>query len=111
MNDHTFKDMLGDWTDWDGAAYSLGISLGLMPNASSFGRAKHVFWSNHPIGTMLYVMLDQLVEAGILEKRDEPDFQFRWNPSFRGSWEQDPDSRSAAEQFVGRERSWRASHP
>jgi hypothetical protein len=29
------------------------------------------------------------VAAGVLEKRDEPDFQYRWNPAFRGSWETD----------------------
>ncbi len=50
-------------------------------------RAKHVFWSTNPVGNMLYAMLDQMVAVGILEKRDEPDFQYRWNPSFRGSWE------------------------
>ena len=83
----TLKERIGDWTDWDGAAYSLGICIGLMPDVGGFGAAKHVFWSNHPIGDLLYSMLDRMVEQGILEKRDEPDTQYRWSPTFHGSWE------------------------
>jgi hypothetical protein len=85
----TLREALSDWSDWDSASYSLGICLGLMPDEPAFGRAKSVFWPNHEIGRMLYNMLDQLVAAGVLEKRDEPDFQYRWNPAFRGSWETD----------------------
>jgi hypothetical protein len=58
-----------------------------MPPQPIFGRAKHVFWSDHPIGNALYRMLDELVGVGVLEKRDEPDTQYRWNPTFQGSWE------------------------
>jgi hypothetical protein len=83
----SLREALSDWRDWDGAGYTLGICLGLMPPEPGWGRAKHVFWSNHEIGNMLYAMLDQLVAAGVLEKRDEPDIQYRWNPAFRGSWE------------------------
>jgi hypothetical protein len=80
---------LRDWVDWDGAAYWLAITLGLMKDEPGLfqTRAKHVFWSANPVGEMLYAMLDQMVAAGILEKRDEPDFQYRWNQSFCGSWE------------------------
>jgi hypothetical protein len=84
----TLKERISDWTDWDWAAYNLGISLGLMPDAPAFGRAKHVFWGAHDVGGMLYLTLDRMVEQGILEKRDEPDFQYRWNPTFRSSWEE-----------------------
>jgi len=59
-----------------------------MPDTPGWGKAKHVFWSNHPVGNLLNSMLEQMVTEGILEKRDEPDFQYRWNPRFRGSWEQ-----------------------
>jgi hypothetical protein len=44
-------------------------------------------WSNNPIGDMLMQQLELLVEQGVLEKRDEPDLQFRWNPAFKGDWE------------------------
>jgi hypothetical protein len=77
----TLKDRLSEWTDWDGAAYCLG----LMPDGDAFGGAKHVFWSNDPIGNMLHSMLELLVEQRALEKRDEPDIQYRWSPSFVGS--------------------------
>jgi hypothetical protein len=83
----TIKISLREWTDWDLAAYNLGICLGLMPDERTFGNTKHVFWSNHPLGNMLKAMLDRLVEHGVLEQRDEPDIQYRWNPTFRGSWE------------------------
>jgi hypothetical protein len=36
---------------------------------------------------MLYAILDQMVAVGLLETRDEPDKQFRWNAAFRVSWE------------------------
>jgi hypothetical protein len=81
------KKLIESIADWDVAAYHLGNCLGLMPDAAPFGGAKGVFWSNHPIGGMLYAMLDRLVEQGVLERRDEPDIQYRWNPEFRGSWE------------------------
>jgi uncharacterized protein YaiE (UPF0345 family) len=51
-----------------------------------------VFWSRHPIGDLLFNTLDALVDAGVLMKRDEPDFQYRWNPDFKGTWEQQPTS-------------------
>jgi hypothetical protein len=39
------------------------------------------------MGNTLFAMLDQLVKQGVLEKRDEPDIQYRWNAAFRGGWE------------------------
>lgn len=85
----TLKSVLADWIDIDRAAYGAGVALGLIdPNVSPFGtRAKHVFWSNHSVGTFLVRLLDDLVTLGIVEKRHEPDLQYRWNRGFRGSWE------------------------
>jgi len=77
-----------EWSDWDGAARWLATCLGLMPDEPGWGRTKHVFWSNHPIGNVLYETLERLVQVGVLESRDEPDKQYRWNPAFRGSWEE-----------------------
>ena len=84
----TLRDELADWTDIDVAGLILARRLGIIGAEVQFQTdAKHVFWSDHPVGRALYQMLDQLVEAGVLEKRDEPDFQYRWNPSFKGSWD------------------------
>jgi hypothetical protein len=82
----TLKQRLSDWTDIDWAGYQLAVCLGLMEESSpfDFGKAKHVFWSNHPIGDLLFQMLDQLTAQGILEENDEPDFQYRWNAGFKG---------------------------
>jgi hypothetical protein len=73
MNPQGLRDELRDWTDVDIA--------GVLPPA------KHVFWSNHPVGTMLYEVLGKLVAVGVLEQRYEPDIRYRWNPAFVGSWE------------------------
>ncbi len=61
MEQTTLKDLLKDWVDWAGAAYSLGVSLGFIPDAQGRGAPKGVFWSKHPTGMMLYSMLDELV--------------------------------------------------
>jgi len=70
-------DDLGDWTDVDGAQYVLGRALGLFAD-QTFVQVKWVFWANNPLGQALYDMLHDLVKAGVLEHRVEPDDQFGW---------------------------------
>jgi hypothetical protein len=82
---NTLKDYLKDWTDMDWAMYDLGRCLGLMD--TEFVKAKHVFWSENHVGNMLHDILTRLADNGILEYRDEPDYQYRWNPHFKGTWE------------------------
>lgn len=84
----TLRDNLQDWTDIDLAAYQLALGMGLMiPDVAFAGRAKHIFWSENAIGAMLNDILRSFAENGILEYRDEPDYQYRWNPTFKGTWE------------------------
>jgi len=83
---------MSEWHDWDGAEYELGIALGLFdPEKHPFAtKAKHVFWTNNPVGNALHSCLESLVEAGILEgKKDGGDayMKFRWNQDFVGTWE------------------------
>jgi hypothetical protein len=82
------KQSLSDWTDIDIAQYRLAVSLGLMPDGAWHAGAKGVFWTDNPMGNALAAILDTLTDANVLEKRDEPDFQYRWNPDFTGSWEE-----------------------
>ena len=84
----TLRATLADWTDQDGAAYLMSVALGLMnPEDAPFHtKAKHVFWSAHPVGEALHGFLETLAALGVLERRDEPDVQYRWNREFRGSW-------------------------
>jgi hypothetical protein len=74
----TLADKLADWTDWDLAAFRLGHTLGLFEE-QTFHSAKHVFWTENILGTGLHDILLALVQAQVLERRDEPDEQFRWS--------------------------------
>ena len=76
------RERLSDWTDWDLAAASLAMVLGIIPDVLPFGGAKSLFWSNNEIGDMLQLQLDQLSCLGILLKREQPDLQYKWNNDF-----------------------------
>ena len=84
------KELLKDWTDFDGAEYAIAVSLGLMPNDWHWvlQNAKWVLWSNNPLGNMLSQMLIALVEQGVLEENDEQ--QFRYNSGFIPPWNGHP---------------------
>ena len=89
---HTLKEALSDWVDSDVATYYLACCLGLMGpedgSFSDFRQAKAVFWGANELGESLGRFLDRLVECGVLEFDDTaPHYRFRWNPAFKGSWE------------------------
>jgi hypothetical protein len=73
----SLADDLADWTDWDGAAYHLGRALGLLEGLE-FIQAKHIFWTNNELGEGLHDAVQALARTGMLERRDEPNEQFRW---------------------------------
>ncbi|MEV7419397.1 hypothetical protein [Streptomyces sp. NPDC089919] len=74
------SESLADWTDWDVAAFVVGRSLGVFEESvTSFSEVKWVFWTNNPLGNALHEVLLQLVAAGVLKRRDEPDEQFLWS--------------------------------
>ncbi|XIE81498.1 hypothetical protein AB6O49_33780 [Streptomyces sp. SBR177] len=70
-------DRMGDWLDSDQAAYVLGLALGAITEDVPFSRSKRLFWEDGPVSRGLHAALLALVEAGILESRDD-DEQFRW---------------------------------
>jgi len=88
-NIRTLRTALEEWTDWDAAGYHLATAVGLIdPEKHPFAtKAKHVFWSKHPVGDTLRDMLERLVALGVVQRRDEPDHQYRWNHEYRGTWE------------------------
>ncbi|MEU9233502.1 hypothetical protein [Streptomyces subrutilus] len=45
----------------------------------TFRQVKSVFWTDNPLGNALHEVLLQLVAAGVLERREEPDEQFLWS--------------------------------
>lgn len=86
----SLKERLADWRDWDGASFELGACLGFWMDFGAphgidpWHGVKGVMWSNNPLGNSLANFLEALVEAGVLEKREEPDIAFRWNPNYQG---------------------------
>jgi hypothetical protein len=73
---------LADWTDWDAAEFWIGCALGVFSGSEEPLHIKHVFWSDNPLGNALHEVLVQLSTAGVLERRDEPDDQFRWRSGY-----------------------------
>ncbi|GAA0681910.1 hypothetical protein GCM10010193_39520 [Kitasatospora atroaurantiaca] len=69
---------LEDWADVDVAQLALGQALGIFPKDAGVREFKYVFWSANPLGDALYAQLLKLVDGKVLERRDEPDIQFRW---------------------------------
>jgi len=72
-----FAKDLEDWVDWDQAAYVLGLRLGAITAEVPFSKSKRLFWEDGPVSRGLHAALLALVEAGLLEARDE-EAQFRW---------------------------------
>jgi hypothetical protein len=89
--------LLTDWTDIDAATHELARCLGVLPAHATIADAKWVYWSSNPLGTELVAMLERLTALGFLEKRDEPDQQYRIAPHFQSS--------------LGVEQVWRTSAP
>jgi len=78
----TLAALLRDWTDTDAAEHALAKILGVMPPRSHMRDAKWVYWSNSSLGNELHALLDRLTNLGFLERRDEPDLQYRLNENF-----------------------------
>lgn len=86
-NKNTFKDAMQNWQDFDGAQYNLAICLGIIDAKYNFHiDTKHVFWTDNSLGNMLYAILENMRDEGILE-HNEDELQFRWNPNYKGCWE------------------------
>jgi predicted enzyme related to lactoylglutathione lyase len=78
----TLAANLSDWVDADNAEHLLAKALGIMPRTSVMMEAKPVYFSNHLLGSELYALLERLTELGFLEKREEPELQYRVRPHF-----------------------------
>ena len=77
----TLRDALTEWHDADEAMYDLAVLLGLLPDLPPWGGRKNLFWTNNPVGNLLFQQLSQLAVIGVLEF-DEVETRFRWNPAF-----------------------------
>lgn len=74
------KHHLQDWVDTDVAQFHLARCLGVLgPETPDMAAAKWVFWSNNPIGNLLYRILRDLAATGFVEL-DEEELKVRWRP-------------------------------
>lgn len=90
----SLQERLAGWTSWDGAMYHLGACLGFWPEFGAPGDAtgpfdpwhgvKGIIWSVNPLGDAIGQFLEALAKEGCLERREEPDIEFRWNPNYKG---------------------------
>ncbi|MEM9950744.1 MAG: hypothetical protein AAF846_04035 [Chloroflexota bacterium] len=67
----TLKKQLSDWTDIDVTQHYLAMQIGFAETDSETHKA--IYWSDNVLGNLIAKILDELVELGYLEKRDEPD--------------------------------------
>jgi hypothetical protein len=74
----TLRRTMVEWEDVDYASYLLAQALGLFPEESFQTQAKWVFDMDNPLSRVLDRILDQLVEARVLEFNDEDGKQYRW---------------------------------
>lgn len=77
----SLKEKLKDWTDIDGAAFQLGIVMGVFPPDQDFQKVKYVFWTNNEFGHLCVMTLRWLDKIGILVSRDGGE-QYKWNTAF-----------------------------
>lgn len=73
----TLSEDLADWCDWDDAALAYGVALGLFPGATR-REVNRLLLSRNPLGDGLHAGMLALVSAGVVERRTQPDEQFRW---------------------------------
>lgn len=90
------KERLADWTELESAEYYLAIELGVFRGDEEWVGIKWIFWSANKLGNGLYKALLGLVDAGVLEYRDEPDHQVRWCRARESESEKAPDGKSGA---------------
>lgn len=67
-----------EWINWDEAHFLVALALGIIPEDSLFYKTKSLWWSSGPVDDAITKVMSGLVSAGILERREEPDIQYRW---------------------------------
>ncbi len=79
----SLKSELEQWHDGDVAMYKLACVLGLIEcdtNRDTFREHKHLFWTDTPVGEMLYKTFGNLCEVGLLESDTDKE-KYRWKHS------------------------------
>jgi len=86
VNVPSIELLFKDWVDFDIAEYYLACLLGIVKYDESnheFVRTKGVYNTKNPVGDMLYSMLEQLSDIGILIRGDDG---YRWNDESSFYW-------------------------
>ena len=86
----SLQERLAGWTSWDIAIYHLGACLGFWPEFGApdgedqWNGVKGTIWSGNPLGDVMAQFIISLAEEGCLERHDEPEIEYRWNPNYVG---------------------------
>lgn len=76
------RQKIVEWTSAEMAAHWLAQCLGIVSADTEYGAVKWLYSAGSDIGDALYRILNLLAENRILEKRLEPDTEFRWAPDY-----------------------------
>jgi len=74
-----FLESLSEWVDADVASFYLAQQLSILGPQETFIGNKGLFWARNATSAFLFETLRGLVKIGLLEFREEPDYQFRKN--------------------------------
>lgn len=84
------KQYLKDWRDLDHLQYEIALRLGVISIDQSFQTdVKWVFWTDNPLGNMLYDMIRALEENGFIEQNDQLQYRWKGNNEVTASIEND----------------------
>lgn len=69
---------LTDWTDWSLTSFRLGRAIGVYETDGHWDKVGSAIWIDNTVGAGLHEAVVALAESGVLERRDDPDPEFRW---------------------------------
>ncbi|MFI1582809.1 hypothetical protein [Embleya sp. NPDC020630] len=74
------SESLTNWLEYDSALLEVGLALGFFGPRNHPQQHSHMFKTNNPLCTALTHILEQLVDIGVVERRDGPtDVEFCWS--------------------------------
>ena len=77
----TIREELHEWTEIEGVIDVFAVAYGLLKPGERFPKA--YYWSSGYVTDILSDSIFKLVNAGVLERRDDQqEIEIRWNPKY-----------------------------